>query len=71
MTKKMIVRIHPDGSVFTETVGVTGPVCQKYVDQIAAMTGGAISHTVRKPEFFDTNQHGVSTNSLIVKENEK
>ncbi len=53
MTKKLEVRIMPDGRIVAETHGVVGPKCEEYAKLLAKIVGGEITKMERKPEYYE------------------
>lgn len=51
MSQEIIVRIHPDGRVEMEVVGVQGPSCEELLKPFEELLG-VVQEKTRKPEYY-------------------
>lgn len=51
MSQEIIVRIHPDGQVEMEVVGVQGPSCEELLRPFQELLG-VVQEKTRKPEYY-------------------
>lgn len=54
MTKKLKIRLHPNGEIEMETVGVKGKECLDYIKLLQKLTEVKISKTELKDEYYET-----------------
>ncbi len=54
MTKRLTVRIRPDGSIEAETHGMQGPECLPYIETIEGLTDARAVDSWYTAEFFET-----------------
>ncbi len=54
MTKRLTVRIRPDGSIAAETHGMQGPECLPYIETIEGLTDARAVDSWYTDEFFQT-----------------
>lgn len=54
MTKRVTVRIRPDGSIEAETQGMQGPECLPYIETLERLTGSRAVDSWYTDEFFET-----------------
>ncbi len=53
MTKRMTVRIRPDGSVEAETQGMKGSECLPYIEELEHLTGAQVVDSWYTEEFYE------------------
>jgi len=61
MTKRLTVRIRPDGSIEAETHGMQGSECLPYIETIEALTDARAVDSWYTAEFFKTQQADPAT----------
>ncbi len=54
MTKRITVRIRPDGSIEAETHGMRGPECLPYIERLERLTDSEAVDSWYTDEFFET-----------------
>ncbi len=54
MTKKLKIRLRPNGEIEMETVGVKGKECLDYIKLLQKLTEVKISKTELKDEYYET-----------------
>ncbi len=60
MTKQITIRVFPDGRIESETHGIKGKDCLKYIKEIEQLTGAKTVHS----EFTDEYHQVISTNEV-------
>jgi hypothetical protein len=61
MTKRLTVRIRPDGSIEAETHGMQGTECLPYIETIEGLTDARAVDSWYTAEFFETQQPNRAT----------
>lgn len=56
MTKRLTVRIRPDGSVEAETQGMKGSECLPYIEQLEHLTGAQVVDSWYTEEFYEAQR---------------
>jgi hypothetical protein len=56
MTRRLTVRIRPDGSIEAETHGMKGPECLSYIETLERLTEAETVDSWYTSEFFETTE---------------
>lgn len=64
---KLEFRIYPNGMIQSKTVGVKGPSCQNYAEEIYAITGGKYYFVEKTEEFLEQEQEEMIREEIIAK----
>lgn len=56
MTKRLTVRIRPDGSLEAETQGMKGSECLPYIEQLEHLTGAQVVDSWYTEEFYEAQR---------------
>ena len=56
MSKKIIIRVYPDGRIESKTQGVKGKSCLKYIKEIENLTGAKTFKSAFTEEYKETEQ---------------
>ena len=54
MTKKMILKLLPNGEIMMETKGVKGKKCLNYIDLLKKLVDVNVTNTKVTDEYFET-----------------
>ena len=60
MKKQITIRVYPDGRIESETHGIKGKDCLKYIKEIEQLTGAKTVHS----EFTEDYRQVISTNDV-------
>ena len=60
MTKQITIRVYPDGRIESETHGIKGKDCLKYIKEIEQLTDAKIVRS----EFTEEYRQVISTNDV-------
>lgn len=64
MGKQLVIKIKPDGTVESQTRNIKGKACEKYISVLERLADGKTIDSDYTPEFYETENHIVSHNSL-------
>ena len=56
MSKKLKIKLLPNGEIIMETEGVKGKQCLEYVKKVAEMANGKITDTQLTDEYYETEE---------------
>ena len=66
MTKKLKIKLLPNGEIEMETLGIKGKKCLDYAEIIKKMVGGTITKTEITQEYYETDTELSTTESTNI-----
>lgn len=67
MTKKLKIRLRPNGEIEMETVGVKGKECLDYIKLLQKLTEVKISKTELKDEYYETETQMINCENAEIR----
>jgi hypothetical protein len=65
MSKKLIIKINPDGSVNAETKGIKGEKCLDYIEIVKKLVNGEVYDSHFTEEYYEKNeQYNIETEEI-------
>lgn len=61
MSKQIKIRVYPDGHIASETVGIKGKSCMKYIKDIEDLTGAKTVKSEFTKEYYESETVETST----------
>ena len=67
MSKKMKIRLLPNGEIHMETIGVKGKKCVDYIDVIKKLIDVKVIDTQYTQEYYETDSEVTNTQSTEIR----
>ena len=66
MSKKLKIKLLPNGEIEMETLGIKGKKCLDYAEIIKKMVNGTISKTEITQEYYESDTEISTTNDNVI-----
>ncbi len=61
MAKQIKIRVYPDGRIESETVGIKGKSCMKYIKDVENLTGAKTVNSQFTKEYYESETANTSS----------
>lgn len=68
MTKKLLIKIRPDGTVESKTINIKGKSCEKYISTIERISESQVVDSKYTQEYYETENDIEIINNEYVEE---
>ena len=67
MSKKLQIRVYPDGTVESKTVNIKGKKCEKFIGIMEKLTKATVINSEFTPEYYEEDI--ISETTAVMEEN--